>query len=81
MVVEFLTFLPMQIIRFIRSGKFPAAFGVFFSFGMIVGTILGVFRGKWSWAWTTALGAWAILFVWTLIVSLFLKIYRQRVKD
>ena len=81
LVVEFLTFLPLQIIRFIKSGKFPAAFGVFFSFGMIVGTILGVFRGKWSWAWTTALGAWAILLIWTLIVSLFLKIYRQRAKD
>ena len=81
LVVEFLTFLPLQIIRFIRSGKFPAAFGVFFSFGMIVGTILGAFRGKWSWAWTTALGAWAILLVWTVIVAVSLKFYRQYVKN
>lgn len=81
LIVEFLTFLPLQIIRFIRSGKFSAAFGIFFSFGLIVGTILGAFRGRWSWTWTSALGAWAILLIWTLIVSLFLKIYRQRARD
>ena len=81
LVVEFLTYLPLQIIRFIRNGKLMAAFGVFFSFGLAVGAVLGAFRGKWSWAWATALGAWATLLVWTIFVAICLKIYRQHVKN
>lgn len=81
LVVEFLAFLPMQIIRFIRNGKLLAAVGVFFSFGVTVGAILGAFRGKWSWAWASALGAWATLLVWTIFVAVCLKIYRQYVKN
>lgn len=80
LVVEFLAFLPMQIIRFIRNGKLMAALGVFFSFGLAVGAILGAFRGRWSWAWTSAVGAWATLLVWTILVAICLKIYRQYVK-
>lgn len=81
LILEFVTFLPLQIINLAKNQNFSAALGVFFSFGLIVGGILGVFRGKWSWAWTTALGAWGILLAWTIIVALFLKIYRQFQKN
>lgn len=72
LIVEFMAFLPIQMINFIRSGRFIYSFGILLGFGFTVGFILGVFRGKWSWAWTTAIGAWAIMFVWTLIVATFL---------
>ena len=78
LVVEFVTFLPIMLLRFSKEGKFPAAFGLFAAFGLTVGTILGVFRGKWSWAWTTALGAWAVLFVFTLIVAVGLHFMNRR---
>ncbi|MEZ5427938.1 MAG: hypothetical protein R2747_16830 [Pyrinomonadaceae bacterium] len=81
LIAEFVTFLPLQILKFVGSGKFLQAVGIFAGFGLTVGFILGVFRGKWSWAWTTALGAWAILFVWTLIVALGARVYRQMAKN
>lgn len=68
LIVEFVTFLPITILDFLRGGKIFAAIGVFAAFGFAIGGVLGSFRGKWSWAWTTALGAWAILFVFTLFV-------------
>ncbi len=77
LIVEFMTFLPLQMIKFTRSGKLYYSLGIFLSFGFTVGFILGVFRGKWSWAWTTALGAWAIMFVWTFIVGLFVRFYSK----
>lgn len=80
LIAEFVTYLPLQMLKFIKNGNVPAAFGIFSSFGLAIGALLGIFRGKWSWAWTTALGAWAILFVWTLIVAAGLQIYRQYTK-
>jgi thiamine transporter ThiT len=61
LVGEFIVSLPMLILRFIKNGKMLYALGVFMSFGIIVGTILGAARGKWHWAWTSALGAWGLL--------------------
>ncbi len=81
LIGEFVTFLPLRILDFINKGNIPAAVGVFSAFGLVIGTLLGVFRGKWSWAWTTALGAWAIMLVWTLIVAVGARIYRQYVKN
>jgi hypothetical protein len=78
LVIEFVTFLPIMLLQFSREGKFPAAFGLFAAFGLTVGTILGVFRGKWSWAWTTALGAWAVLFVFTILVAAGLHLLNRR---
>lgn len=80
LVMEFLTYLPILMLRFIGEGKIIFALGVFSAFGFAIGTILGGVRGKWSWAWTTALGAWAILFVWTLIVAIGLRIFQIRPK-
>ncbi len=78
LVVEFIAFLPLQMMKFARSGKLVYSLGIFLGFGFTVGLILGVFRGKWSWAWTTALGAWAIMFVWTIIVAIGSHFYYNR---
>jgi len=80
LVVIFIAYLPRTMLRFFSEGKIPAALGIFAAFGLTVGTILGVFRGKWSWAWTTALGAWAVLFIWTLIVAVALRFILPRIK-
>ncbi len=69
LVAEFVTYVPILILKYIGEGKLLFALGVFSSFGIAIGAILGGFRWKWSWAWTTALGAWAILLVSTLIVA------------
>jgi hypothetical protein len=81
LVVEFIAFLPSKIIHFISAGNIAAAFGIFSAFGLAVGFIMGVFRGKWSWAWTTALGAWAILLVITLIVAIGMRFIQPRLKN
>jgi len=77
---EFVTYLPILILRFINEGKVLYALGVFASFGVVIGSILGGFRGKWSWAWTTALGAWIILLTWTLIVAAGLRFIQMRAR-
>lgn len=81
LVMEFLTYLPILILRFIGEGKLIFALGIFSAFGVAIGTILGGARGKWSWAWTTALGAWAILLVWTLIVAIGMRVFQIRPKS
>jgi len=69
LIVEFVVFLPNEILRAIYERRILIAIGIFSAFGFTVGTIFGVFRGKWSWAWTTALGAWTILLFFTLLVA------------
>ena len=61
LVVDFTIYLPNQIVRFAREGKILWAIGLFVSFGLAVGTILGTCRGRWVWARNTALGAWGLL--------------------
>ena len=69
LVAVFSVSLPVLISRFIENGKFLNAIGSFCAFGLAIGAILGTFRGKWKWAWTSSLGAWAILlFATTLTV-------------
>lgn len=63
LVGEFVTFLPIMIAAFLEKGRILNALGVFLAFGLAIGTILGGARGSWRWAWTTALGAWVIMFV------------------
>lgn len=79
LVLEFITYLPLKIINFLSRKIFFRAFLIFFSFGLTVGTILGTFRGKWSWAWTTALGAWAVLLFTTVLVALIIRIFKLQV--
>ena len=77
LIFEFVTYIPLLILRFIDERRVVPALATFLAFGLVIGSILGGFRGKWSWAWTTALGAWAIMFVWTLIVAVGVKIFRK----
>lgn len=77
LIFEFVTYLPLLILRSIGERKYPLAFGIFAAFGLTIGAILGGFRGKWSWAVATALGAWATMFVWTIIVAIGLRIFEN----
>jgi hypothetical protein len=81
LIAEFVSFLPIQMLKFLRSGDFIYSVGIFLAFGLTVGFILGTFRGKWSWAWTTALGAWAIMFVWTIIVAIILHFMKKSANE
>lgn len=81
LIVEFVAFLPNEILSAIRTGKLLIAVAIFSAFGLAVGTIFGVFRGKWSWAWTTALGAWAILLFFTLLVAAFYAVQKKFSKN
>ena len=81
MISEFIKILPLMLIRLIRERKIFTALGVFAAFGLSVGTILGVTRGVWNWGYRSAFGAWAILFIATIItriVMYFRKLYRIR---
>lgn len=78
LIIEFVTYLPIEIINSIKTGNYLTAIGIFLGFGLTVGTILGIFRGKWSWAWTTALGAWAIFFVFILFVAVVMHLMKRR---
>lgn len=76
LLAEFVVFLPKQIILFIGEYKFHYALGSFALFGFLVGGILGTFRGKWSWAISTATGSWAILLGAVIIVYFVMVLQR-----
>lgn len=85
MVGEFTAYLPVLVAKYLETGKLLKALTTFVGFGLAVGTILGTARTKWQWAWTTALGAWALLFFSVLItwsIRMILhrkgKMYRKR---
>lgn len=78
LVWEFLTYLPLLMIRLVGEQKFAHAAGILILFALAVGSLLGIFRGKWSWAWTTSIGAFVTLLVWTLIVAVGLKLLGKR---
>ncbi|REJ77690.1 MAG: hypothetical protein DWQ47_15070 [Acidobacteria bacterium] len=80
LVIQFVAFLPSQILRFIDRGQFLHAAGIFLSFGLVIGTLMGTFRGKWSWAFATSLGSWAILLSFTMLVFAVETIYRKYFK-
>ncbi|MGD9564201.1 MAG: hypothetical protein AB7F88_15090 [Pyrinomonadaceae bacterium] len=81
LVWEFLTYLPLLIIRYVEEHKLFHAASILLAFGFSIGTILGIFRGKWSWAWATGIGSFVTLLVWTLLIAAGLKIYRNRRKN
>ena len=78
LIVRFISFLPVEIINHVKNRNFLPAIGIFLAFGASVGTILGVFRGKWSWAWNSAIGAWVIFFAYTLLVAVLLPYTKKR---
>lgn len=68
LLIQFVGFLPSQILRFISHGQFIYAAATFLSFGLFVGALMGTFRGKFSWAYATGIGAWVILLFFTILV-------------
>lgn len=69
--------LPVFISSQLENRKLLSALGAFCAFGVSIGVILGSTRGKWKWAWTTALGAWAILFAFTAVIGFIRWILRR----
>jgi hypothetical protein len=80
MVSEFTAFLPVQIAKYFERGQFVNAIASISLFGVAVGTMLGAFRGKWEWAWRSALGAWAILLFSVTIASVARYIMKRQGK-
>jgi hypothetical protein len=80
LISEFVIALPVLISRFIESGKFINALASFASFGILVGAILGAARWKIRWAWTSALGAWALLLFATLLAVVVRRILGHNVQ-
>lgn len=85
MIGEFTAFLPVLISKYLETGKVLKALTTFVGFGLAVGVILGTARTKWQWAWTTAVGAWTLLFfsvglTWSIraILKKKGKMYRKR---
>lgn len=78
LIVEFIAFLPKIILNFIGEGRILSAIGVFLSFGLTLGTLMGIVRGKWLWAWGFAAGAWTALLFATLITAVTLPVMRRR---
>ena len=76
MVGEFTAFLPVLIAKYFERGDFIYAIAAICGFGCTVGAMLGTFRGKWEWAWRSALGAWGVLLfsvTLTLVVRYLMK--------
>jgi hypothetical protein len=80
MVGEFTAYLPVMISKYLETGSVLNAFLSFASFGICVGAILGTFRGKWQWAWTTAVGAWVLLFFAVLLTWSIRKVLLRKGK-
>ncbi len=78
LLLEFMIYIPVKIINNLKTMNVLTAFGYFLAFGLSIGAILGIFRGKWQWAWTTAVGAWAIMLVWTILVAIGINIQSRR---
>jgi hypothetical protein len=81
LIIQFVGYLPSQILKFVANGQFVYAVGIFVSFGLAVGALMGTFRGKMSWAYATGLGAWAILLGFTIFVFAVQTIYRKFSKN
>ncbi|HMQ05577.1 MAG TPA: hypothetical protein PKD26_16790 [Pyrinomonadaceae bacterium] len=80
LIIRFVSYIPVEILNAIREGRFVSALGIFIAFGLSVGSVLGFFRGKWSWAYSTAIGAWAILFFGTIVIALIRRFIVPKVK-
>lgn len=81
LVLEFITYLPYLILSQLKAGSYLKAAGVLLSFSLIIGTVLGAARGKLSWAWTSAIGSFLVLLVWTIVVAVGTKLLRSRTDD
>lgn len=67
LIFHFVGALPNMICRYIERGKILNAIAAIAAFGLVVGTILGTTRGKFNWGYNSAIGAWTILIVCTIM--------------
>jgi len=74
LIFHFVGALPNMICRYIERGKVLNALGAIAAFGLVVGTILGTTRGKFNWGYNSAIGAWTILIVCTIMCLIVRKI-------
>jgi hypothetical protein len=70
LIIEFMAFLPTVILDFIKSRDFLYAIGIFVAFGVAVGSVMGIFRGKLSWGIVAASISWGVLLFGTIIMRL-----------
>lgn len=77
LIAQFTAFLPSLIAGYLEKGRLTNAFAAFAAFGVTVGAILGIFRGRWTWTWRTALGAWAFLLA-AILIALVGRSVRRR---
>ncbi len=81
LVSEFTLYLPKQIIKLIGEFKFLYAIGIFLFYGFSVGAILGFARWKFSWAYASTLGSWAILLGAIIVVytgRIFFRVFDRK---
>jgi hypothetical protein len=77
LVAQFTSFLPSLIAGYLEKGRLLNALAAFAVFGAAVGIILGTFRGRWTWTYRTAIGAWAFLLAAVLIALIGRSIRRR----
>ena len=77
MCSEFTAFLPVQIAKYLERGQLLYALASIAGFGVTVGIMLGAFRGKWEWAWRSALGAWVVL-LFSVTIAYFARLIMKR---
>lgn len=77
MIAEFTVYLPVLILEYLGHGRYLSALAAFASFGAVVGSILGTFRGRWEWAWVSSVGAWVLLFAFVVVIWLGRKIWMR----
>ncbi len=75
-IVEFVRYLPDLIARCLEKGKLIYALGAFCCFPLAIGSILGGGRGKWDWAWKSALVSTGVLLGATIIALILRRIRR-----
>jgi hypothetical protein len=80
MIGEFTAFLPVLISKYLERGMILKALLTFAAFGISVGTVLGMARFRWQWAWRSALGAWVLLLFSVGLTALVRYLYKRKGK-
>lgn len=80
LILQFVGVLPMKIVELSKQKRFLEAGGIFAAFGIVVGAILGIVRGKWDWALYPAFGAWGVLAVGVIIAAIVGKYTKSHIE-
>ena len=77
LVTDFIILIPVSLVQLLREGRVFAALGIFASFGLSVGTVLGITRGEFSWWYRPAIFSWGLLLGSTIIAWLVMALRRR----